>query len=184
MTRNENASLTEQALLQRARKGNVEAFGILYERYMEEIHRYIFFRMPNRFEAEDLTEKVFLLAWQALKGASAPIKNFRAWLYRIAHNVTVDFYRSRRPVENLDSDQWHSGDPSLDHQAQHKITIHKLINAIRSLDVKMQQVIICRFINGLSHAQTAEVLKIKEGHVRVLQYRALKLLREIMEDDK
>lgn len=183
MTPSRNTDLSDQLLLARAIQGDAEAFGDLYERYLDDIQRYIFFRVANRFDAEDLTETVFLKAWEALPHSKSSIQNLRAWLYRIAHNVTVDYYRTPKETMDLSSKQLHDRRPSLEHQMQDRDTHRKLAKIIQSLDTNMQQVIICRFISGLSHAETAQVMGLKEGHVRVLQLRALQKLRKRLEDE-
>lgn len=180
----ENAIPSDQVLLERTIQGDTEAFGNLYERYLDEIHRYIFYRVADRFEAEDLTETVFLKAWEALSRFKSSGVNFRAWLYRIAHNTVVDYYRTRKPTEDSPADKLRESRPSTEHQAQARDEQQQLAAAIRELETGLQQVIIYRFINGLSHAETAQVMGIREGYVRVLQHRALNQLRKRLEEEK
>ncbi|MDO9349062.1 MAG: sigma-70 family RNA polymerase sigma factor, partial [Anaerolineales bacterium] len=93
----ENAVPSDQVLLERAIQGDTEVFGDLYERYLAEIHRYVFYRVADRFEAEDLTETVFLKAWEALSRFKSSGVNFRAWLYRIENKTVEYYYRRRKP---------------------------------------------------------------------------------------
>jgi RNA polymerase sigma-70 factor, ECF subfamily len=181
MTQPGKTDTSDQGLLARAMQGDTEAFGDLYARYLDEILRYVFYRVANRFEAEDLTETVFLKAWDALSRFESSEVNFRAWLYRIAHNVTVDYYRTRQPSFEMPDAQLHDLQPSPEHQLQIRDQHKGLALAIQSLEDSLQQVITCRFINGLSHAETAQIMGLKEGHVRVLQLRALQKLRLILE---
>lgn len=183
MTPSRNTDLSDQLLLARAIQGDAEAFGDLYERYLDEIQRYIYYRVANRFDAEDLVETVFLKAWEALPRSESSIQNLRAWLYRIAHNVTVDYYRTPKEVMDLSAKQLRDRRPSLENQMQDRDTHRQLAHIIQSLDTNMQQVIICRFVSGLSHAETAQVMGINEGHVRVLQLRALQKLRKRLEEE-
>lgn len=182
MTLPGKTSPPDQTLLARAIRGEREAFGYLYERYMDEIHRYVFYRVADRFEAEDLTETVFLKAWEALPRFESCGINFRAWLYRIAHNTVVDYYRTRKPTSDLPADEPRDSRPSPEHQSQARDEQQQLAAAIGELDDNLQQVIVYRFINGLSHAETARVMGLAEGHVRVLQYRALQKLRQRLEE--
>lgn len=184
MTSPGKTPLPDQTLLARAIRGESEAFGDLYERYMDEIHRYLFYRVADRFEAEDLTETVFLKAWEALPRFESSRINFRAWLYRIAHNTVVDYYRMRKPISDSLADESRDSRPSPEHQVQARDEQQQLAAAIRELESGLQQVIIYRFINGLSHAETAQVMGIREGHVRVLQHRALNQLRKRLEVEK
>jgi len=180
----ENAIPSDQVLLERTIQGDTEAFGDLYERYLDEIHRYVFYRVSDRFEAEDLTETVFLKAWEALPRFESSRVNLRAWLYRIAHNTVVDYYRTRKPTADSLADNLRDSRPSPERQAQSRDEQQQLAAAIRELESGLQHVIIYRFINGLSHAETAQVMGIREGYVRVLQHRALNQLRKRLEGEK
>lgn len=184
MTPSGNDNLPDQTLLARATQGDAEAFGDFYERYLNEIQRYVFYRVADRFEAEDLTEMVFLKAWEALPLAGSPILNPRAWLYRIAHNIVVDHYRASGANVDLSARLLLDGHPSLEHQIQDRDEQHQLAGLIQSLDAQLQQVIACRFVGGMSHAETAQIMGIKEGHVRVLQLRALQKLRRMLEKER
>lgn len=174
---------TDQELLSRALQGDADAFGDIYERYLDEIHRYVYFRVADRFEAEDLTETIFLKAWEALPRFRSEDVNLRAWLYRIAHNAVVDHYRTHKPASELPLEQARDTSPLPEHHLQTLEQHERLADLIRSMDANLQQVIVCRFANGMSHAETAEVMGIKEGHVRVLQLRALQKLRELLENE-
>ncbi len=175
--------LSDQTLLARAIQGDKEAFGDLYERHLDEIQRYIFYRVASRLDAEDLTETVFLKAWEALPRFGSDHVNLRAWLYRIAHNIVVDYYRTRKPDDGPPAAQLHDDHPSPEHQSQLRDDHQHLAAAIQSLDANLQQVIICRFVNGLNHTETAQVMGIQEGYVRVLQLRALQKLRQLLEKE-
>jgi RNA polymerase sigma-70 factor (ECF subfamily) len=175
-------------LVRAAAGGDLEAFGSLYDRYLTPIYRYVYYRISEASDAEDLTEEVFIRAWGSLQRTdkSSQIKNFRAWLYRIAHNLVVDYHRQSREelLEEMPEEQQTSQlGPTTEEVSVRRQAGRELEAAIRSLEQPMQQVIILRFINGLSHAETAAIVGIKEGHVRVLQYRALKKLRAMLEKD-
>jgi len=83
-------------LVEWAADGNVEAFGELYSIYLDQIHRYVFYQVRDRMTAEDLTEEIFVKAWKALGRYKQKNSAFSAWLYRIAHNHVVDYFRTRR----------------------------------------------------------------------------------------
>lgn len=178
-----NTDHTDQELLGRALKGDAEAFGNLYERYLNEIQRFVFYRVADRFEAEDLTEVIFLKAWEALPRFESAAVNLRAWLYRIAHNTVIDHYRTRKVTTELTAEPLLDTHPLPEEAAQDFDDQRQLARLIQSIDPTLQQVITCRFVNGLSHAETAEIMGIKEGHVRVLQLRALHRLRKLMENE-
>ena len=182
----EISQVSETELLRRALHGDKQAFGSLYELYLDPIYRYIYYRVGDHTEAEDLTEMVFLKAWEQLprtrKGAE--VRNFRAWVYRIAHNLVVDRHRTRKPITSLDQhNEAQAPAASPETLAEHSEQSDTLQAAIMQLEPDLQQVIILRFVNQLSHAETGRILGKQEGHVRVLQYRALQKLREILKKD-
>ena len=176
---------TDSKLLARAANGDRQSFGEFYERYLKEIYRYIFFRVYDHDEAEDLTTKVFLEAWEGLIGKPRQqnIKNIRAWIYRIAHNKVIDYLRTRKPhvpiEDHLDRD---SQTARLEIEVDDLFMSQRLADGVRHLSETYQQVIILRFINQMSHANVAEIMGITEGHVRVLQHRALQQMREVMSE--
>lgn len=180
-TERPDSSETDAELVARARQGDSEAFGSLYDRYLSPLFRYVYYRVADRMEAEDLTEMVFLKAWEALGGTDPDRMNFRAWLYRIAHNAVIDHYRTRKseiPLERA-GDLRQEG-PTPEQGMQRKFEAARLARAISRLKPDQQQVIACRFLAQRSHAETAEIMNLKEGHVRVLQHRALKRLRALL----
>ena len=175
--------LPDDVLVSRASSGNRPAFGLLYDRYLNEIYRYIAYQVQDTFEAEDLTETTFLKAFEKLStmGDKDEIRNFRAWLYRIAHNSVIDHRRVKKPLVSLDAifgQKGESPEPEAEYEENEERT--KLAQAISKLKPDYQQVILCRFINELSHAETAEIMGSNENHVRVLQYRALKKLQTML----
>lgn len=177
-------TLSPKQLLELASQGNKQAFGALYQVYFGEIYRYIYYRVYNHEEAEDLTEMVFLKTWEVLQQnqGNHKIENIRAWFYRAAHNRVIDHHRTKKdeqPIEySIKADQ-----PSLEAMISKEEESEYLAKLLKQLNPIQQQVIILRFINQMSHAETAEVLNKNEAHVRVLQYRALKKLRKIFEKE-
>lgn len=172
-------------LLARAAQGDRQSFGEFYALHLSEIYRYILFRVNDRDEAEDLTAKVFLEAWESLVSPrlELEIRNIRAWIYRIARNRVIDFYRARKPQEPLEGnpDQGLHG-AWLESHVDDLFISRELARGVQQLPENYQEVIILRFINRMSHAEVAEVMNITTSHVRVLQYRALKQMREIISE--
>jgi len=165
-------------LVQQAIAGDREAFGDLYELHLDSIYRYIFYRLNDEREAEDLTETVFLKAWEALNRYRPSEIPFAAWLYRIAHNLLVDRHRTHKRLDSLDE---HYSDPQTDPEtrALHNVDAAVIVQALTQLDPSHQQVLTLRFINGHSHAETAQIMERSETNVRVLQHRALAALRRL-----
>ena len=172
----------ETSLLSRAIEGDPEAFGDLYERYMNQIFRYIYYRVGDRGLAEDFTETVFLKVWESLSSFDVTRISFKGWLFRVSHNLLVDYYRTRKKQQSLDED-FDYPDPQLSPEEQ-VITAEQealVISALRQLKQEYQDVLTLRFINSLSHAETAKALDRSVGAVRVLQHRALQALDKQIE---
>jgi RNA polymerase sigma-70 factor (ECF subfamily) len=184
MSQIELTDVAETELIAEAVAGGRAAFGTLYERYLAQIYRYVYYQVTDHVEAEDLTELVFLKAWKALPRFRVQGGSLRAWLYRIAHNVVVDRHRLHRPTAAL-LDWTHLVDPSPlpETLVESDQESHRLAEALARLRPRWRQVILCRFISGLSHAETAEALGVSEGNVRVMQYRALKRMRTLLTED-
>jgi RNA polymerase sigma-70 factor (ECF subfamily) len=177
--------LNVSKLLSRITGSERYSFGEFYESHLNEIYRYILFRVHDHDEAEDLTAKVFLEAWESLVDVhrGQKIQNIRAWVYRVAHNKVIDYYRTRKVHESID-DIADTKLPGgwLESKTDDLFASRKLADGVRRLPPNYQEVIILRFINEMSHAEVAEIMNLTESHVRVLQYRALKRMRELMSE--
>src|SRR5574339_68594 len=172
-------------LLALATGGDRHAFGEFYQLHLHEIYRYIFFRVNDHNEAEDLTAKVFLDAWEYLTGRhpETKINNIRSWIYRIARNKVIDYHRTKKPLEAIEGNPHKNLQGSwLESELDDLFVSRELAKGVRQLPSNYQEVIILRFINQMSHAEVAENLNVTESHVRVLQYRALKQMREMLSE--
>jgi RNA polymerase sigma-70 factor, ECF subfamily len=176
--------VSDKVLVKWTRQGNGNAFGELYDRYFEKVYAYLYLRISNKHDAEDLTETVFLRTLDVMLNKKTNIKNFKAWLFSSAHNLLVDHYRSKKTqvdideVENLPELVNKENTNPLD--GSDRILIR---TAIEKLEPNLQQVIAYRFIADLSYTETAEIMGLKENHLRVLQHRALKQLRVYLSKD-
>jgi RNA polymerase sigma-70 factor (ECF subfamily) len=175
---NEN-QLVEQA------KVNPEAFGILYEHYVDKIYNYIYYRTKNHQDAEDLTAKVFFKALDSLDSYTDRGYPFSAWLYRIAHNLVANWHRDHQkrptvPLDNLNLPSGHQDNPV-------RSTIHNeknalLLDAINELPPVRQQLLILKFIHGESNAEIGRVLNRTEGAIKSLYHRTLVSLKSLLSD--
>jgi RNA polymerase sigma-70 factor (ECF subfamily) len=173
-------SIPESDLIARAQRGDSAAFGDLYARHLDAIYRYVYYRISDHQDAEDLTEVVFLKAWKALPRYRSNGTSFSAWLYRIAHNAVIDRHRTRKVVVPLDLDVRDTVHPSPEAAVEGAQESLRLDAALSQLKPRLREVILNRFVDGLSHAETAHVMGLREGHVRVLQHRALKAMRNLL----
>ncbi len=177
---------SEAQLIKKAISGDKEAFGHLYDNYFIQIFKYLLIRTNVQEDAEDMTEIVFMKAWEHLPGFGEKKKerNFRPWLYRIAHNTVVDHYRTRKhflPLETALQTSFGDGEP--DRIALKNEESRRIIRAIKQLDEISQKVIVNRFYGELSHKETALSTGINVNNVRVIQYRALKKIKDMLRED-
>ncbi len=173
----------DDVLVRRAQAGDAEAFGQLYERYVDDVYRFFYYRLFDRQEAEDLTETTFLKAWQGLGRLRVePGLNVKAWLLRIARNLWIDRHRTAREMAPLEAViHKPQGEPDPEEALLAQENREELSQALAALPETLREVLVYRFIHGLSHREIAELMGLQEGHVRVLQHRALQRLRRWLE---
>jgi RNA polymerase sigma-70 factor (TIGR02952 family) len=172
-------------LVARAKAGDADAFGQLYEAYLDKIYRYIYFRVTDEQIAEDLISQVFTKAWENLSRYQPSGRPFIAWLYTIAHNTVIDHYRTRKdtvPIENTLS--LASDAPSPHEQVELHFETDNLRTALQTLTPEQQQVVVLKFISGMSTDEIAGQLRKSAGAIRALQMRALQALAKQMQDQQ
>jgi RNA polymerase sigma-70 factor, ECF subfamily len=160
------------------------AFGEIYDRFVERVYRYLYFRTGSHSEAEDLAEQVFLKAWEAIGRYRWQGRPFLAWLYRLAHNTHIDHVRTQRPTLSLNNSDHPVKLPSSAAAVElsRALDADLLARALCQLTQDQQQVIVLKFIDGLDNSQIAESMDKREGAIRALQMRALMSLRRVLED--
>ena len=166
-----------RSLVEKAADGDIEAFGELYSIYLDRIYRYVFYQVRNKATAEDLTEEVFLKAWEGIGKFKWKGPPFQAWLYRIARNHIIDYFRTKRQQVTLD-EELKADDKEPEQEADDKQTQRMLSKAIFSLPQQQRQIILLKFIEGLENCEIAQILKKSQGAIRITQMRALDALRQ------
>lgn len=179
-----NEIIEDAILIKKAADGDNESFGMLYERYVRRIYNYIFYRTGNVNEAEDLTARVFQRSFRHIERYDDRGVPFSAWLYRIAHNLVANWYRDRSRKkevvleENVQSN-FHFDFPerALEKNQENE----KLILALRKLPPERQQLIILKFVEGLSNAEIGVIMRRSEGAIKSLYHRTLDSVRKEVE---
>lgn len=171
----------EQNLVHQAQQGDKEAFSQLYESHFDKIYRYIVIRMGNRTEAEDLTQQVFLKALHSIHSFKWKGIPFSAWLFRIAHNLVVDYLRKdKKAVTTTLNDSLASSGDNPQQMAEHGMNIDQLISATKQLTKYQQEVISLRFAGELPVAEVAKIMGKSEGAVKALQHSSIVALRKTL----
>jgi RNA polymerase sigma-70 factor (ECF subfamily) len=173
----------DQSLARRARTER-EAFGILYERHVTAIYRYVYYRVGSQEDTEDLTARVFARALKHIRNYNDRGVPFTAWLYRIAHNVVANHHRdkSRHPAVPLDEVEIFAGhDEDHDQRIDGERERDKLLRAIRILPEERQHLIVLKFVEQMQNAEIGQIMNRSEGAIKSLYHRTLLQLREIMD---
>lgn len=167
-----------------SQKGDQEAFAGLYDIFINPVYRYVYYRV-NSADAEDLVETVFLKVWENIRQYKTKKRSFSAWIFRIAHNLVVDHYRSFKD-KNFEELTLQVPDQNRQHNpirtAQNVLDNEVLKKALNKLKKQYRDVILYKFINDLSNKEIAEILDRSEGSLRILQFRALKALKKELEN--
>lgn len=174
----------DAALARRAASGEAEAFGVLYDRYVDAVYRYVFYRVRNEAEAEDVTSDVFMRALRAIPKYE-PRQAFLAWLYRIARNAVIDRGRrqaSRQQVSFEDAlahpnaDQVVNPDSGL--LAGSDASVVRV--AMQQLTPLQQEILVLRYVEGYDTKTISKLVGKRDGTIRGIEFRALSALRALI----
>lgn len=171
----------DEELLPLASQGDLDAFGVLYERYVERIFNYIYYRTGNTYDAEDLTERVFMRAMRHIGNYHDRGLPFSAWLYRIAHNLVANWHRDNNRRKEIPLDEGLFGDYHGEHPEIELLRTEereRLLRVIRCLPDERQQLIILKFVEHLSNAEIGQIMGRTEGAVKSLYHRTLLTMRD------
>ncbi|MDD3948463.1 MAG: sigma-70 family RNA polymerase sigma factor [Anaerolineaceae bacterium] len=187
MPEEKKEKLTEEEILINKSRTDPEAFGLLYERYVDKIFNYVYFRVGSTDDAQDLTAKVFFKALKSISSYRHMGLPFSAWLYRIAHNLVANYHRDRSKmveisIENLtitDTSKASAPEVQLSKQ-QDNAYLLKLIN---DLSPQKKELIILKFVQRLSNEEIGQIFGKTEGAIKSLYHRTLLELKDRAKDD-
>ena len=169
--------------IQEARLGNTAAIGAIYEKYHLTIYRYLYYRTGDVHTAEDLTSEVFIRMIRSLPNYRPQEVPFLAWLFQIARNLSIDYYRSAGSVRTLPMEEsLPAGNDDPTRAVDRRLTSQKLLEALRRLNDDQRDVIVLRFVAGMPIAEVAEAMNRSEDAIKGLQRRALIVLRHILSE--
>jgi RNA polymerase sigma-70 factor (TIGR02952 family) len=173
------------ALVRRAQDGDAEAFGELYDHYVTMVHRYVYHRVGDRATAEDVTSETFVRALRRIDSLSFQGRDVGAWLVTIARNIVLDHVKSSRYRLEVATADMRDADRATDGPEDAVIahlTNQQLLQCVQQLGSEQQECIVLRFLNGLSVAETAEIMGKKDGAIKALQHRAVRRLAGLLPD--
>ncbi len=167
--------------LTKAQAGSEAALADLYNHYFERIYKFIYYRVSHKETAEDLTEDVFVKLFRNLRNLEQSAA-FEGWLFQIARNQVIDYYRSKRAVVPLEE---------IENTLEYETNIVDLVNLqtqqtvfiklLKELSPEQQQVIKLKFLEDIDNTAIAQLLNKSEGSIRVIQHRAIAKLKELID---
>lgn len=174
----ETLDITNDVIL-KAQQGDTAKIGVLFQRYHQSVFRYLYYRVNDLHIAEDLTSEVFMRMLRALPDYRFQGVSFQAWLFQIARNLSVDYFRRASSHPNVELQENLVGsDPDPAATAENSLASESLRKALAQLPSEQREVLVLRFILGLPITEVALVLKRSEDSVKGLQRRGLITLRE------
>ncbi|MFH1286986.1 MAG: RNA polymerase sigma factor [Candidatus Magasanikbacteria bacterium] len=174
-TEDQTRSLVEASI-----QGNAQAFGELYDQYVEKIYTFVFYKTSHKETAEDLTSKVFFKALKKIAQFDHEKGTFSSWLYKIARNTVIDFYRQNKKHSNID-DFWNlASEEIIEQYVDTRMDREVLQKYMAELTSEQRDIVLLRTWQGMSHREISEVLDKSEESCRMAYSRGLKKLREVM----
>ncbi|WP_395693248.1 sigma-70 family RNA polymerase sigma factor [Nocardioides sp.] len=171
------------ALVELARGGDTEAFGLLYDHYQPSVYRFLFYRTRSSTLAEDLTSETFFRALRSMNGFRWQGKDFGAWLMTIARNLATDHFKAGRTRLELTTEDMALHDDATEGPESSVLaglTNEILLQALTELPPEQRDCLVMRFLQGMSIAETAAVLGRSDGAVKQLQLRGVRNLAKLM----
>src|SRR5687768_6996757 len=174
----------ESAVVALAVKRDPEAFTKLYEMYAARVQRHIYYLVGNAQEAHDLTSETFLRAWRVIDRYEERGVSISSWLLKIGHNLAAKHLNKRRPHASLEEAGEYAATDRSSNFVEAVCDVDVARNAVLQLPDIQRQVIVWRFIENMSYDEVAQLLGRPSATIRVIQFRALKRLREILESQQ
>lgn len=169
-----------------AQQGDADAFGELYDRYVDTVFRYVLFRVGDRTLAEDVTSETFLRAFRRITSISYQGRDVGAWFVTIARNLVLDHVKSSRfrlEVSTPEPDEGQLAEPGPESQVLTRLTHSELLACVQQLGDDQRECVILRFLQGFSVAETAAAMGRNEGAVKALQHRAVRRLAQLLPNE-
>lgn len=174
------------ALVELARDGDGDAFGALFDHYRPRVERMLLAKTRSTYLAEDMTSETFARALRGLPDFKLDAQHFGAWLGKIARNIALDHFKSRRAALELVTEGMERREAVHDGPDVAVLTIlrhERLRRALEQLPANQRSCIALRFLDELSISETAELLGVTEGAVKQRQWRGLRSLSVLMRDE-
>jgi len=183
LDKNEQERAVFLELVEKAAKGDSLAFGQIYELYFDKVYRFIYYRTNHQQTAEDLVAETFVRVWDKIS-AIHDTSSFNGWIYQIARNLVIDYYRSRKIDVDINIlENVLEYDDNIVDRANLSFQQKKFLAVLDKLSSDEQLVIKLKFFDELDNREIAQMLGKTEGAIRVIQHRAINELKELLNED-
>jgi len=171
-----------QQLVTLASAGDTDAFGELYDIFLDAIYRFVSLRVGNRADAEDITEQIFISMFTAIKRYTDNGVPFEAWMYRIARNKVTDYYRTRKAHVQLEAvAEVPDTRANPEEQVIHTMSRESVMKSLSEIVPTYQEIIILKYVEDKTNEEISAILEKPVAHIRVLQHRAVQALRKVVD---
>lgn len=173
---------TDRALIEKA-KTDLDAFGKLYDLYVDDVFRFVYFKVSNKEDAEDITARTFEKALKAIKNFKWKGYSFKTWLFVIAKNIVIDSFKAKRTnisIEQLSFDTKDEENYSVEDLTQMRLDREKLLKGLEKLADEYREILVMRYVEGLSISEVMQVSGKTNDSVKSLTKRAVQKLKQII----
>lgn len=183
-----HSNFTEKLILLKAKKGDKNAFGQIYDWYVKKIYQFVYFKVNSKETAEDISQEVFVRLIDYIN-EERKIESLQALLFRIARNLVIDHYRSGQVEVTSIDEMGEALEVSTDGRAlldmiDVKYSLEQIQKSLAELKEEYREVVTLRFVEDMTHREIAKIIDRKESHVRVILFRAINELRNILNNSK
>ena len=169
--------MSEAQLIKECQNGNLDRFAEIYDAYVNKIYRFVYYRTNHKETAEDITSVVFMKSMNKISSYSFEKGTFSSWLYKIARNSVIDYYRSKKDVDDID-DFWNLGeDNNLDRRVDANMKLDEIKEYLKKFSDEQREIIIMRIWDGLSYKEISEITGKNVGALKVTVSRILKKIK-------
>ncbi len=168
----------DRVFVEKCQKGDTQAFGALYDRYVEKIYRFVYYKTFNKDATEDIVSATFLKAFEKIGSFKSDKGSFSSWLYAIARNAVVDYYRTKKTVVDIEDIFDLGQDERTEEKIDARDTVQKIEKYLHTLKPTQREIVMLRVWDELSYKEIAAVVGGSEDSVKMAFSRAIRTVRD------
>jgi RNA polymerase sigma-70 factor (ECF subfamily) len=170
--------ISEKQLISQCQAGDLKHFAELYRKYLDRIYRFIFYKVIHQETAEDLTSQTFCKAMDNISNYDESKGNFSTWLYQIARNTVIDYFRTHKNETNIDDVWGISSKENIENDVDTRQQLEKVLNYLQGIKEEQREIIIMRLWDQLSYSEIAQITGKSLGNCKMIFSRVMVKLRE------